>query len=437
MNDDREYKGKIYIPQTQTEYEVILIPDEYVLHGIPDFVDVEEWEKQSWAMLYGEFEELGPVTFLDVLPRIYLNNVGLFSYAIQFMKMFSGVHLPSHDNKFISSVTFSSKALSDWISEDLQSMRNLLVVDITLPSQTIHVNYSFEHTTENQLLTKIQLDFNDPLTVYELGYLRNKWQKLILFLTNEDPEINLLSYNGSHALRIYDMVDFDRDWFSDAIEIPFSQIKNELNAFVKRWFENRKLDNIRTLLLERKYNHDLSKERYFLNMCIALESFHRRFVNDTVPLSDNTSVENRELIKSHLQENPELLKWFNSKSAFWKSPTLYDRLIDLKDEYSEIVRDLFSLPIEDLIRNVKKCRDRLAHDGEYEMIFQEEIELFLVGYSLEMLLFVLLHKEHGIKSEALLNKIQDRAHWNLERLCKLNTHHSPSFSVLKFQDPLC
>jgi len=427
---NHEYRGKIYLPDLDIELDAILIPNEYVLYGLEE---LEFEEGKQWSIIHGEFEDLGKVTILDCFYVMYLSNKGQFSQGIQFIKIFSGVHLADHADEFISAVTFYSSTLDDWICKGIQVLQNRLYNDssshfslINVKTKDLKIRVDCKINLDNGIgntlpAVEIEMQFLRPFSIYDFYVLRCKLQKLILFLTNENPDLQLLNYNGSELAGIKPFECFDRDWFTDAIEFSFVEINNELlEDIFQHWFENHKLDNVRDLLLERKYNPDLSKGRYLLNMCIALESFHRRFINDNVPLMDNSVVENRERIKGYLEEDTELLKWFKTKSAFWNSPTLYDRLIDLKDEYKIIVGDLFQLQIEDLIRNVKKCRDRLAHDGEYEMIFKEEVELFLVGYSLEMLLNVLLYKYHGINEDSLVQELQSRAHGNLKRLCMMN-----------------
>ncbi len=436
-HSNKKYCGSIYIPELGIQSDVVLIPDEYLFFGLPE-IDEEgvEGNEKRYLMICGEFEELGKVTFLDCFFRLYINDRGQMSHAMLFIKMFTGIHLPEHAAKFVTAATWKSGALDEWIRRDIQTTHDLQLVSIETDDLKVRVDWKRRTDSDSGNVlpsSEIEIQFSNSLSLYELGYLNHQLQKLILFLTNEDPELEIRYHNGLKLARIQSFTEFKADWYTDAIEFRFQDIGNRLNELFRSWFEKRKLDNVGNLLLERKYNCDLSKERYFLNMCVALESFHRRFINDKVPLADNSVLKNRERIKKHLQEDPELLNWFNAKSVFWKSPALYDRLIDLKDEYSIIVGDLFHLPIEDLIRNVKKCRDRLAHDGEYETIFQGEIELFLVGYSLEMLLYVLLYKEHGLNTEALIIKLQERAHRNLKRLCIMNEHEKLSFGILRNQ----
>lgn len=425
-----EYRGKIYIPHLDIELDAILIPNEYILYGLQE-LEIEE--EKHCGIMHGEFDDLGKVTILDCFYVMYVTNRGRFSQGIQFIKIFSGVHLTDHADEFISAVTFYSSTLDDWICKDIQVLQNRLCADnsnhfslINVKTKGLKIRVDCKINPESSIgntlpAVEIKMQFLKPLGVSDFYVLRCKLQKLILFLTNENPNLQLLNYNGSGLVGIRPFEYFDRDWFTDAVEFSFVEINNELlEDIFQHWFENHKLDNVRDLLLEKKHNPDLSKGRYFLNMCIALESFHRRFINDDVPLVDHSAIENRERIKGYLEEDTELLKWFKTKSAFWNSPTLYDRLIDLKDEYKIIVGDLFQLPIEDLIRNVKKCRDRLAHDGEYEMIFKDEVELFLVGYSLEMLLYILLYKYHGVKEDLLVLGMHTQAHGNLKHLCVIN-----------------
>lgn len=426
---NQEYRGKVYISHLDIYSDITFVPAEYLLYG---FQELDPEDKKRWNILHGEFEELGKVTFLDCFQVLYLNNRGLFTGAIQFIKLFTGTSIQDHTQKFISSVTLWSAALNEWFCEDLSllekhlgSTHPLHVVEMEAEDLQIKVvwNGDLGSYNENTVpVIEIEMLFLKPLSIYEFGVLHHKLQNLILFLTNDDPTLHFLHYNEAESFVIRKVQEFNRDWFTNAVEFSFAEIAQELGTIFQNWFGYPKMDNIRDLLLERKYNIDLSKERYFLNMCVALESFHNRFVKKNVSLGDHSILEKRVQIKSYLAENPELQKWFLEKSSHWKNPTLFDRLIDLKNDYSQVVQDLFKIPIEELIRKVKKCRDHLAHDGEYTMIFQDEVELFLVGYSLEMVLSVLLYKFHGVTEDSTVQKLYSYTHWNLNRLCKLNNY---------------
>lgn len=430
---NQAYNGKIYIPHLGIHSDVTIVPDEYLLYG---FRELDPKDRKRWNILHGEFEELGKVTFLDCFQVIYLSDRGRFTSAIQFIKLFTGTTIQDHTQKFISSVTLWSAALNEWFCEDLSLLENHLgsphqlhFVEMETENLQIKVvwNGDLGSYNENRVpVIEIEMSFLKPISIDELGVLHHKLRNLILFLTNEDPTLQFMHYNDAEFFLIRHAQEFNGDWFTNAVEFSFAEITQELGTIFQNWFRYPKLDNIRDLLLERKYNIGLSKERYFLNMCVALESFHNRFVKKNVALADHSTIEKRVQIKSYLAEDPELLKWFLEKSSHWKNPTLFDRLIDLKNDYSQVVQDLFKIPIEELIRKVKKCRDHLAHDGEYTMIFQDEVELFLVGYSLEMLLHVLLYKYHGVVEEASVQKLYAYTHWNLNQLCKMNNYEGLS-----------
>src|SRR6218665_2463601 len=116
-----EYRGKVYIPHLDIHSDVVLVLDEYLLHG---FQELNPERRERWDILYGEFEELGKVTFLDCFQVLYLDNRTRFTGAIQFIKFFSGRHLLDQTDKFISSVRLSSGALNEWFCEDQQVLQD-------------------------------------------------------------------------------------------------------------------------------------------------------------------------------------------------------------------------------------------------------------------------------------------------------------------------
>lgn len=430
----QKYFGRIIFPETNlTIKDIWLIFDNkkmYIELPEPDF-GVEDW-----GVVWGEFNKLGTVTLIDCGLSGRTVGFGGNVRKLTIHKIVQGVKLANNTQNFITQVSFKSDGLREWLllrnsiqldgqSYTLPENNELLTVDCTDFCLKITDNYE-GYNSINELHFKrnvsIHVNFNNNLNIFEFYVWKKRLEKLIIFVTNDDPKLKITGFNDSPK----SIFGIDSIWqsqrFSHSIGFEHFDLKNHLDTIVQNWFETSKLISIIDLIMEKKENPDLSIPRYFLNVCVATESFHRSFIKDKVALVDKTIIENREKIKTKLDDDKDLLNWFSEKSSYWENPALFDRLMDFYQDYQKIADDTFKIELGELIRKIKKTRDKLAHEGKSNTEFKSEFELFIVGYSLEMLLQFHIIKILGVKDENLLERFIFSGQNNVHLLAKWNNY---------------
>jgi hypothetical protein len=434
MRTTEKYFGRIIFPESNVTIENIwlIFADKKMYVELPE----PDLAVEDWGVIWGEFNKLGTVTLIDCGLSGRTIGFGGNVRKLAIHKIAQGVKLTDKWQKFISHVSFTSLGLNDWTR-----LRNEVIIDgltYTLPSpndflvvetkefvlkMTIYHQgvISFDELHFKRTVS-IDVRFKESVNVFEFFIWKKRLEKLIVFLTNEDPKLQIVQLNNSQK-RIFGV---DSIWqsqrFSHSIDFEYFDLKNHLETIVQNWFSNTKLIPIVDLIMEKKENPELSIPRYFLNVCVASESFHKNFISESPELIDKSNITNREKIKLKIQDDEELLAWFRRKSNFWKNPELYDRLMNLSPDYEKIVGDIFKIELSELIRKIKRTRDKLAHEGKSNTEFKNEFELFIIGYSLEMLLQFHIIKILGVNDENLLERVVLSGQNNVRLLAQWNNY---------------
>lgn len=432
METTQRYFGKLFFPIEKKSIENIWLN----INGNKIFVEIPSpgSVSEDWAVLHGEFNKLGTVSLIDCSIGASSHGFGGEGCKLNVHKLIQGEKLSFNRQCFISNISLTSQALNDWISDVAKINSDGSTITIPQPETvlkistenfTLAINVGFIESTS---YTKITLDrvifvsirFSDPLNIFEFFIWKNKLEKLIVFLTNEDPKVKIGSLNKSPH-RIYGI---DSKWeshkFSHSIKFSFKELKEYLPEIIESWFDKKGLDSIVDLLLEKKAYPALSSQKHFLNMCVALESFHKNIIAKKIPLIDKTTLEKREKIQTLLADDKELLNWFNKKTTFWKKPNLIDRIHSFKEDLQDINKNVFNISIEDWMRMVKNTRDDLSHEGRYNKYFKDYFTLFLSSYALEMLLQYRLIIYLGLDDKLIEKQYLKNASENVSLVARLN-----------------
>src|SRR5690554_3132769 len=345
METTQRYFGKLFFPIENKSIENIWLN----ITGNKIFVEIPSPESVSedWAVLHGEFNKLGTVSLIDCSLGASSHGFGGEGCKLNVHKLIQGEKLSFNRQCFISNIALTSSALNQWImgvegishnksTFTVPQLKTILNVSTEYFDLEINVGYkkTFSYTkTSFERDVFLDASFNNPLSIYDLYIWKKKIEKLIVYLTNDDPGMKIIGLNKSNN-RIYGM---DSKWeshkYSHSIKFSFQDIKEFLSLIVKNWFDKKDFDYIIDLLLEKK-----------------------------ISLIDKTPLEKRKNIQTLLDEDKELLDWFNEKTTFWKNPTLFDRIYSFKEEIEYINKDVFKVPIDTWLRMVKNTRDDLAHE---------------------------------------------------------------------------
>ena len=433
-NETQKHFGKLIFSESRKEIENIWLE----IHGDKISVRIPKGQdiKEVGGVIWGEFNSLGIVSLLDCWMGKFNSGFGGNEIEIIVHKLIQGVKLLSNHENFITNVTLSCPTLNHW----LNSGKSIKIEgpQVIIPTKEkieyietegfvieIISHYPKSYSATNlsiQRQVSLLVSFKTSLNIFDYYMWKKKLEKLIVYLTNQDPTIKTEDFNNTTS-KIYGINSkWQAQQFYHSIDFDFSEIKINFPEIIKSWFDKPKLDSVINLISEKKLNTQLSNARYFLNMCVAIESFHEDFICKKPPLIDDSILENIDKINQFLKVDEELSKWFKEKSKFWKKPTLIDRLFYFKDELQAITTGVFKISTDDLLRKMKSTRDSLAHKGKSNAHFKNEISLFIAAYSLEILLKYNMLKILGMNNPEALKSYLNNATEIISHYADINSY---------------
>jgi hypothetical protein len=438
-----KYYGKLIFPESGEEITDIWLFEttDQIYCEIP----MSLHGSKSWDIVHGVFNGKGAVSLVNVFASGGSSGDGGSYRKLDVSTLVWGVLLESVESKALNKLVLYSDALKKWITEsyhvdvDYQNHQFKIPEEKEIVSFTsdkfelkVYLNYGYNVSQKNVIIDQnsyVVVDFKEDLSVSDVRVFVYNLEKIILFLTWDNPKFRSISLNGGYFTMQWINKDLDKVKFPIRPRLKYSEIKDSFSEIISKWFNTPRIEPIIDLFQEKCFDNQLSPDRSFMNSCVALESFHKKFINDSVEISDPTPIQNREKIKELIKEDSELLKWFRSKTNFWKNPELYDRLLELKPLYEKIIGDVFRAEPDLILRKIKKTRDKLAHEGMYYTEFEKNAESIIAERSIHFLLGLLIMKEFGINIYSdRENKIAE-ANTMLRNIARMNDYEGMKIHI--------
>lgn len=434
MSNVQRYFGRIIFPDEDHTLNDVWL----TINGNKIFVELADPNlgKEDWGVIWGEFNKLGTVSLLECGLGSQLSGFGGTERKLIAYKLVQGHKLESLCDRFITNCTLLCPTLENWITvnsgikkdnntytipEPLKVL-DLKTSDFSLELKLIHAGtYSFNELTCKRGVN-INVKFNTALDISQFYVWKKNLERLIVFLTNDDPQLEITNINNTqHRIFGIDSI-WQSNRFAHGVNFKYNELEEVLPLIFENWFDTVKLMPIVELISEKKANPDLSIPRYFLNMCVALESLHDNFINRK--LKDEVSIENVRIVKELIIDNNDMLQWFEEVTKYSSNPDFINKLNsqDLKTDFNQIISTVFKIPTEDLLVMIKQTRNKLAHDGRYNTAFKDEFSLFIVAYSLEMLLQIRITKILINNNEPILQKLSKNAEKNVRLFAEWNNY---------------
>jgi len=209
--------------------------------------------------------------------------------------------------------------------------------------------------------------------------------------TKQDIFIEVI-YRG-----VFTEVRQDNRLLPDDLLFQLKDIKETFGDTMTRWLEiAAELDSVCNLFFSTRYSQRMYQENHFLNIVQAAESYHRRRrFNRVLPKGEHEKRISR-IIDNALEEDKE---WLKQKLSFSNEPSLKERLIDLRQETSEIIFPLIT-DEDSFIKQVRDTRNYLTHYDKslWKKAVKGE-DLYWLTYTLEVLLQTCFLKELGFSPE--------------------------------------
>ena len=196
---------------------------------------------------------------------------------------------------------------------------------------------------------------------------------------------------------VYTEARQDNRLLPDDLLFQLKDIKETFGDTMTRWLEiSAELDSVCNLFFSTRYSQTMYQENHFLNIVQAAESYHRRRrFNRVLPKEEHEKRISR-IIDNALEEDKE---WLKQNLSFSNKPSLKERLIDLRQETSEIISPLIT-DEDSFINQVRDTRNYLTHyDKSLWKKAVEGEDLHWLTYTLEVLLQTCFLKELGFSPE--------------------------------------
>jgi hypothetical protein len=419
MIKEKQYFGTIMFPETEVSLENICltVSDSKFFFQLPS----SYISKESWGVIWGNFNGLGLVSLLDVYVSGSENGNGGSYTKLDISTIITDRYLNSYSEVFCTEVSFFSNAFNKWIfekhnvdftnNENIKIPAQIEVFNVKTVNKEIKItlnhlrSFSSKHfNIERHCLFYVKFDV--AISISELYLFIDKIEKFTLFITNDNPIIEKLTINKQNSFYRIEK-PLNQNKFSSVPRHKYDLFKPYIDSILKNWFDDKKIEPITDLILEKYLNTDLFWSRWFLNLAVGIESFHKNFIKTKIDKTSESKIINREKIKVLLKDDSDLLKWFKNETSYWEKPELIDRLKDEKIVciLNDLIYNIIPIPIEEVLIKIKKTRNNLAHQGLHLKEFNDDLEFMIYTKIIEYLLRLLILEHLGVDIRAERNNL--------------------------------
>jgi hypothetical protein len=458
------YNGEWYLPEKQTILPGKLVIDkdeksiilhlycENFLNG--DKIEIKGRKINNHEMILGDVHQIISLYHCRFmrLQRIG-NSLYKLSYRIEYI--FFNIHLPKISDLLILKAEINFPFLSSFfdgyssfkdenqnIEDSLitysnpmkisESLEILLIDEYNKNFKKFDGNYEVKYSKLIQFSYNNEQSFHDLLkSIFTFSTLlafvtkkpiNYKLEKLKIKLGNIDSYDNHYNVvNGVYPVYIVNFSlnslhkVFDNDLHQNDMMFSKWQFSDEeLNNFIKNWYENSHLSTIYDFYIDSNNWFEgksvtLSNVMYnnkFLNLAQALESYFDN-LNIEILTTNEEFTKKRQIALNFITDN-ELKKWVNKNLKYPKSTNYADKLEFLVDKFNDIFEE------NEVLKNFSKeypiiakdYRHKLSH-GRIEKTYQGEDFDKIFSFSKILMCFCILE---SLK----MNKIE------IKRICKSN-----------------
>lgn len=435
METTKRIFGRIFTPDDlgkKSEAWLTISPRSILIES-----SIQSGRTDHWPILLGEFNGMDMVTFVNCSANGGIDVGAGGSYTkIRVSYCIKRGHFYRPSDLLFNKVVLLSSVLSDWIDENESIIeiengtykipQHHVIVNVNIEGFRLTINHS--HRTQrlfrelhSKRICTVVIESDKPEHINGFSEIWRALKKLILLLTNKNPEFDEFYLNNGEEFELMNVKDdLKVERFQQNIYVYYRLIKKSFETTIVNWFTQKKLKAVIDLALEKLFNTEMSSQGFFLNVCVALETLHDSFGN-----TDKEEIKNRlgkrDQIRDYIKD-VELQTWFNRESSYWKNPTLKERLHSFRSTIEYIKgNSLKKYDFETFITNIVKTRNDMAHTGEYLKRFNY-IELFLATKIIEFTLRIEILRIIGVEIDSDRKSILHDAKKNIEALVYLNKY---------------
>jgi len=186
----------------------------------------------------------------------------------------------------------------------------------------------------------------------------------------------------------------------------FRDISDKFEFFLKNWLEKADLlEPVYNLYFETLYSPRINLKHKFLSLLQAIESYHRRTMNNF----EQPEKQHKKKIEEILNAVPHKHKdWLKDKLAYSNEPTLRKRLKDILKKFADVSNKFIS-DKKSFVEKVVTTRNYLTHyDETLKKQSAEGEELYHFTQNIKILLEICLLEELGFTSDNIKNLISNK-----------------------------
>lgn len=377
---------------------------------------------EKCEIILGEFNSLGQITCL--FNRYSGGTIGypdsICRYKISYL--FIGHEFETRKEIIFHTSSFRINSLFDWFNirtikysstpnprVDFGSFQKI-VFDIKRFKDTsfsfgYSLNVSGQKTTVSEIIT-FNLKAEESLDFLDFYKVMLDLRKFYMLFTNAKFDIEQIIFENQNikddfgnkpinpikSIKLLNKInEIYPSPSSDYLNLTFSEIKDYLPEILSNWY-NLGQDNIAVdYLLEKSYNKDLSAKTYFLNMCFAIEIYHKNhFRKGKLKRTEFKKIKDY-LLK--VVKNKTAFAWLLNKFALGNTPSFKDRLIFYKIDLDNLTNS----DSTQLINRIVLTRNSIVHSSSSsKKIINDEIELYFTALTIEAILKCLILNNLGL-----------------------------------------
>lgn len=371
-------------------------------------VGTNDFANPFWPVVIGNFTGMGHLTFIQCeFTGGIIGGGGSYRKMI-FRAMLKGIHITDPMQLQFTEFRFDPSSFVNWmgyrdgLSIDFETKtvqipetKTIFQSEIDGFQLIMEYRYGESISAEGVKISRVfllRIVFTEPQNIDQFLLRVHQLRRFMLFMTMQNLNYTRMFFKtGPEATDFSEFImkiqDNGEDKYSMNFSVPFENVGDQLAEVFQNWFGNKKLHTILELLQEGYFNPQLSVQRSFLNMCVAIESFDS-LANKDKPVAidpdQELAKERRQQILALLVEDDELHDWFEGKSSYWHNRSFMQRLEHFKSRIEFLIPDL-PLSGNNLMKNITLTRNGLAHRGIIDGISSLD-ELRIIGKTLELTL---------------------------------------------------
>lgn len=417
------YRGNIYFEDDNFEKKIdatlSIENDQYIIE-----IQSEKFQSKNHKIIQGEFIDLGFVTFIECYhtgSTSSLVNLQRFNVS----HIITSVKLNSYENLIATSFHVKMDSLKNWMrksnlkgsvifGEKIEYIRPKNILLYENDDYLININWCLNESRQSNDTLIIneycELEIqtkNVPISIFVFYNLYKKIKLFLAFIGVFSSKSDVFYFKEERIIFENQEEPLTMKFFTNKFEtknnglltherINYENIENDINEILNNWLNNIEIQDSIILVMEKYTFIKLSVETYFLNVCFAIETFHRKNRFNEI-FNKRIFTKIKRGVRSKLETDDEI-KLFNDKLIYANEPTFKDRLLSLETEFKSIISN--NINVQDYITKIVQQRNYLVHRDSNKEIFSS-LELYYASVYLETLTKYCIMSEIGFKEEDL------------------------------------